>query len=69
MVAKKKLALAEPAWIQRYQKTGQRTDVIRNIHNTTRVYRRSVGTIHVSFILSYNSSNAKKAKCELHSLQ
>ena len=41
VVAKKKFALAEPAWIQRYQNTGQRTEVIRNIHNTTRVYRRS----------------------------
>ena len=45
-MAKKKLALAEPAWIQRYQKTGQRTDVIRDIHNTTRVYRRSVCIIY-----------------------
>ena len=40
-MAKKKFVLAEPAWIQRYQNTGQRTEVIRNIHNTTRVYRRS----------------------------
>ena len=46
-MAKKKLALAEPAWIQRYQKTGQSTEVMRNIHRTTRVYRRSVESVSV----------------------
>jgi hypothetical protein len=36
-MAKKKFALALPAWIQRYQRTGQRTEESRNITKTTRV--------------------------------
>ncbi len=36
-MAKKKLALALPAWIQRYQRTGQRREEPRNMTTTTRV--------------------------------
>lgn len=36
-MAKKKLALALPAWIHRYQNTGHRTEARRNITMTTKV--------------------------------
>ena len=41
VMAKKKFALALPACIHRNQRTGHRTEAIRNITMTTNVYRRS----------------------------